>query len=161
MRGTQQCPLTVTGGRASAHKSSTARVRDPPDARDVLYAAPLIRVPQGMPPAVDLRAACPPVYAQGQLGSGTANGLAGASECDQRQQGTKACTPSRLCIYDHERVLEGTVTQDSGAQVRDGITSVVTLGAPPEPDGPYEMKECAGTPPSLAYADAKLDLVSS
>jgi len=76
-------------------------------------------------------------------------------------EGTKACTPSRLFIYYHERGIEGTVTQDSGAQVRDGIKSVVTLGAPPETDGPYEMKECAGTPPSLAYADAKLDLVSS
>ena len=114
-----------------------------------------------MPPAVDLRAACPSVYDQGQLGSGTANGLAGAIECDQRTHGTKECTPSRLFIYDHERVIEGTVTQDTGAQVRDGITSVGTLGAPPEPDGPYEMKEFAGTPPSLAYAEAKLDRVSS
>jgi C1A family cysteine protease len=136
-------------------------VRDLPDARDFLYAAPLIRFPQGMPPAVDLRSACPPVYDQGQLGSCTANGLAGAIEFDQRKQGTKECTPSRLFIYYNERVIEGTVTQDSGAQVRDGIKSVVTLGAPPETDWPYDIQEFAGKPPALAYADAKLDLVSS
>ncbi len=55
-------------------------IRDLPDARDFLYAAPLVRYPQGLPPSVDLRSECPPVYDQGQLGSCTANGIAGAIE---------------------------------------------------------------------------------
>ncbi len=42
--------------------------------------------------------------------------------------GNKAFTPSRLFIYYNERVIEGTVSTDAGAQVRDGIKSVATLG---------------------------------
>src|SRR6202035_4840424 len=135
--------------------------RDPPGDRDFVYGAPLVRFPQGLPPSIDLRSECPPVYDQGQLGSCTGNGIAGAIEFDQRKQKNKQFTPSRLFIYYNERVIEGTVSQDSGAQVRDGIKSVATIGAPPEKDWPYNIKEFADTPPAPAYAAAKLDLVSS
>ncbi len=136
-------------------------IRDLPDARDFLYAAPLIRFPDGLPPSVDLRSECPPVYDQGQLGSCTANGIAGAIEFDQRKQGTKVFMPSRLFIYYNERVMEGTVNQDSGAQVRDGIKSVATLGAPPETDWPYVPQKFGDRPPPDAYIDAKQDLASA
>jgi len=135
-------------------------IRDLPDARDFMYAAPLMRFPQGLPTSVDLRSECPPVYNQLQLGSCTANGIAGAIEFDQRKQGTREFTPSRLFIYYNERVMEGTVDQDSGAQVRDGIKSVATLGAPPESDWPYVPNDFAEKPPTSAYADAKQDLVT-
>lgn len=161
-RATEQFdPLSrLTVRRASRH-GGYGWVRDIPDARDFLYAAPLIRFPQGLPPAVDLRSECPPVYDQGQLGSCTGNGIAGAIEFDQRKQGTAEFTPSRLFIYYNERVIEGTVTQDSGAQIRDGIKAVATLGAPPETDWPYNIAEFAQKPPPKAYVDAKQDLVSS
>jgi C1A family cysteine protease len=136
-------------------------VHDLPDARDFVYAAPLTRFLQGLPPSVDLRTECPPVYDQGQLGSCTANGIAGAIEFDQRKQGTKEFTPSRLFIYYNERVIEGTVQQDSGAQVRDGIKSVAAIGAPPETDWSYDIQKFADKPSSQAYADAKQDLVLS
>ena len=48
-----------------------------------------------------------------------------------------------------------------GAQVRDGVKSVVTLGAPPEADWPYDIARFAKAPPARAFADAKLDLVST
>jgi len=32
--------------------------------------------------------------------------------------------PSRLFIYYNERVIEGTVNSDSGAQIRDGIKTI-------------------------------------
>jgi nucleoside phosphorylase len=150
--------LSIRG--ASAH-GGYGWIRDLPDARDFLYAAPLIRFPQGLPPSVDLRSECPPVYDQGQLGSCTANGIAAAIEFDQRKQGTKEFIPSRLFIYYSERVIEGTVNQDSGAQVRDGIKSVATVGAPPETDWPYDIKKFTDKPPPNAFADAKHDLVSS
>jgi C1A family cysteine protease len=121
----------------------------------------VIRFPKGLPPSVDLRSECPPIYDQGQLGSCTANGIAGAVEFDQRKQGSKEFTPSRLFIYYNERVMEGTFNQDSGAQVRDGIKSVATLGAPPETDWPYDIQNFAQKPPTAAYSDAKQDLVSS
>jgi len=69
-------------------------------------------------------------------GSCTGNGIVGAIEFDQRKQGTREFTTSRLFIYYNERVMERTVSQDSGAQVRDGIKSVAKLGAPPESDWP-------------------------
>ncbi|HEY2381016.1 MAG TPA: C1 family peptidase [Terriglobia bacterium] len=136
-------------------------VRDLPDTRDFLYAAPLIRFPRGLPAVIDLRPKCPPVYDQGQLGSCTGNGIAAAVEFDQRKQGAKGFTPSRLFIYYNERVMEHTVHQDSGAQVRDGIKSVGTLGAPPETDWPYDISKFADQPPASAYSDAKQDLVSA
>ena len=135
-------------------------IRDLPDARDFAYAAPLVRFPKGLPPSVDLRSECPPIYDQGQLGCCTGNGIAGAIEFDQRKQGSTEFVPSRLFIYYNERVMERTVNQDSGAQIRDGIKSVATLGAAPETDWPYDIKKFTDPPPQKAYDDAKQDLVS-
>ncbi len=154
-------PLVRLNVRSASRHGGYGWVRDLPDARDYLYAAPLYRFPGGLPRSVDLRSECPAVYDQGQLGSCTGNGIAGAIEFDQRKQGNKEFTPSRLFIYYNERVIEGTVSQDSGAQVRDGIKSVATLGAPPETDWAYNIGEFAQKPPAEAYLDAKLDLVSS
>ena len=55
---------------------------DLPDQRDHVYSAPQV----ALPPAVDLRAGCPPVYDQGQLGSCTANVIAAAIEFDRIKQ---------------------------------------------------------------------------
>jgi C1A family cysteine protease len=100
------------------------------------------------------------VYDQGQLGSCTANAIAGAIQFDQKKQSGTEFTPSRLFIYYNERVIEGTVAQDHGAQIRDGIKAVATLGAPPETDWPYDPTQFAKMPPTKAFADAKQDLVS-
>ena len=150
----------LTVRRPSAH-GGYGWVRDLPDDRDFVYGAPLVRFPQGLPRSVDLRSECPPVYDQGQLGSCTGNGIAGAIEFDQRKQRTKEFAPSRLFIYYNERVIEGTVSQDAGAQIRDGIKSVAKVGAPPESDWPYNVAKFAVRPPPKAYRDAKQDLVSA
>jgi C1A family cysteine protease/nucleoside phosphorylase len=135
--------------------------RDLPDARDVLYAAPLMGMAKGLPTKVDLRPKCPPIYNQGQLGCCTGNGIAGAIEFDQMKLGKTKFTPSRLFIYYNERVMENTVATDAGAQIRDGIKSVATVGAPPETVWPYDIAKFADKPPAIAYTDAKLDLVAS
>ena len=154
-------PLSKLITRSASRHGGYGWVRDLPDTRDFLYAAPLMMFRTGLPSKVDLRSKCPPVYDQGQLGSCTANGIAGAIEFDQRKEGAKVFAPSRLFIYYNERAIEGTVSQDSGAQVRDGIKSVATLGAPPETDWPYNIKLFAEKPPLKAYTDAKQDLVAS
>jgi C1A family cysteine protease len=136
-------------------------MRDNPDARDILYAAPVMSLIKGLPPAVDLRPQCPPVYDQGQLGSCTGNGIAAAIEFDQMKQKQPVFAPSRLFIYYNERVMEGTVNSDAGAQIRDGIKSVATLGAAPETDWPYDISKFTKRPPAKAYSDAKKDMVSS
>lgn len=107
-------------------------VPDLPDHRDMLYAAP-IRTPRDLPTKVDIRPHCPHIYDQEQLGSCTANAIAAALEFDQmKQQLPDIFTPSRLFIYYNERVMEGTVDEDSGAMIRDGIKSISKQGACPE-----------------------------
>jgi C1A family cysteine protease len=127
--------------------------RDMPDGRDLMYAAPPEVVTQ-LPTKVDLRDKCPDVYDQGQLGSCTANAIGAALEFDQMKQGESAFTPSRLFIYYNERSIEGTVSSDSGAQIRDGVKSVNQSGAPPETDWPYEISQFAEKPPKQAYDNA-------
>jgi len=48
-------------------------------------------------------------------------------------------TPSRLFIYYNEREMEGTVSTDAGANIRDGIKSLKTIGAAPERDWPLNI----------------------
>jgi len=138
-------------------------VPDIPDHRDLLYSAPMA-VAKRLPTKVDLRKKCPPVYDQGQLGSCTANAIAGAIEFDQlKQKQPTTFTPSRLFIYYNERVMMGPdyVNVDSGAQIRDGVKSVATVGAPPEAMWPYVITKFAIKPPDAAYSEAKNHTISS
>lgn len=130
-------------------------VPDLPDQRDFLYAAPT-PFQKDLPASVDLSPKCPPVYDQGQLGSCTANAIAAAIEFDQK----KPFVPSRLFIYYNERVIEHTVASDSGAQIRDGIKSVATEGAPPETMWPYDIDKFSTKPSASVYTAAKKDVVT-
>ena len=128
-------------------------IPDLPDSRDRQYAAPVAVGP--LPPSVDLRAACPAVYDQGQLGSCTANAIGGALQFDQIKQAlTDVFVPSRLFIYYNERVIEGTVDEDAGAMIRDGIKSVARQGAPHERFWPYAIAKFRAKPPASAFKDA-------
>jgi C1A family cysteine protease len=134
-------------------------IPDLPDQRDQLYAAPMPTL-AALPASADLRPNCPPVYDQGQLGSCTANAIAAAIEFDQmRQKLPKKFVPSRLFIYYNERVIEGTVGTDSGAQIRDGIRTVAHQGACPEDEWQYDITKFADQPPPGCYQDAALDRV--
>lgn len=129
-------------------------VPDLPDARDHLYSAPIARIGP-LPPSADLRSACPAVYDQGQLGSCTANAIAGAIEFDRMKQDLQPpFVPSRLFIYYNERSIEGTVSQDSGAQIRDGIKSVANAGVCDEALWPYDISKFADQPPPEDYTEA-------
>lgn len=127
---------------------------DVPDQRDLVFAAARVAA---LPPSIDLRPGCPPVYDQGQLGSCTANAIAAAIQFEQiRQKEPKPFAPSRLFIYYNERVMEHTVGQDAGAQIRDGIKSVNHIGACPETDWPYVIANFTRKPPTRAFKDAPL-----
>jgi C1A family cysteine protease len=124
-------------------------IPDVPDERDFLYSAPLETVNR-LPASVSLQSRCPPVYDQGRLGSCTANAIAAAIEYSHKPR----FTPSRLFIYYNERVIEGTVDSDPGAQLRDGIKSVAIKGVCPETDCPYHIADFKRKPSAKAYADA-------
>ena len=122
---------------------------DHPDMRDFLLA---VEPAKALPRKVSLRTQMPPVYDQGQLGSCTANSIGAILEFNELKQAEpNAATPSRLFIYYNERAMEGTVSQDSGAEIRDGIKSVAQLGAPPETAWPYVITKFAKKPPARAY----------
>jgi C1A family cysteine protease len=156
----------ATRPHATGYAGSTRKIArygwipDIPDQRDFTYAVPPHVMTQ-VPSSVDLRDQCPAVYDQGQLGSCTGNGIAGAIEFDMMKQGLEAFTPSRLFIYYNERVIEGTVSSDSGAMIRDGMKSVSNQGACPEgnvgdppPAWPYDISQFAVQPAKACYDKA-------
>jgi C1A family cysteine protease len=129
-------------------------IPDLPDHRDFVYAAPRAMV-RRLPHRVDLRRLCPAIYDQGDLGSCTANAVAAAVQFDLlRKNAARAFAPSRLFIYYNERVIEGTVAEDSGATLRDGVKTVARQGDCPESEWPYRITKFATRPPTRCYRDA-------
>jgi C1A family cysteine protease len=150
-RAAKRTSKVASGGKYLGHYGW---MPDVPDHRDLVYAAARITT---LPPSVDLRPGCPPVYDQGQLGSCTANAIAAAIQFEQmRQKEPKPFAPSRLFIYYNERVMERSVGQDAGAQIRDGMKSVNHVGACPETDWPYVITKFAQKPSTRAFKDAPL-----
>lgn len=128
---------------------------DTPDARDLEWHPPALL--GTLPTSVDLRSAMPIIYDQGELGSCTANAIAALMQYTRRQDALADFVPSRLFIYYGERAIEGTVNEDSGAMIRDGLKVVAKQGAPPETDWPYDIAKFRDQPPANAYTDALKD----
>jgi C1A family cysteine protease len=123
---------------------------DLPDHRDFTYSATTTSLPQ----KVDLIGNCPHVYDQGDLGSCTGNAIAAAIEYEQiKKMKANHFTPSRLFIYYNERLLEGTVKNDSGAMIRDGMKTVNKQGVCKETTWPYITTKFASKPTKRAYAE--------
>jgi C1A family cysteine protease len=133
---------------------------DLPDHRDLMYSAIAPQLAQ-LPNKVDLRPKCSPIENQGNLGSCTANALAGAVEFLELKDGVPLVTVSRLFIYYNERVIEGTVKADSGAFIRDGIKSLAKQGVCPEAEWPYKVAGFTKKPTAKCYKDAKKHEITS
>jgi len=125
--------------------------RQLPDFRDFMFVPKFIGV---LPPVIDLRSKMPHVYDQGALGSCTGNGIGAAFEYSHIKQGLKDFIPSRLFIYYNDRAMEGTINQDAGASIRDGIKSVAKQGVCSEVDWPYVISKFAKKPSVKCYKDA-------
>ena len=136
-------------------------IPDLADQRDVMRVTP-DEILRALPAAVDMRALCPPVYDQGKLGSCTANAIAAAIAFEQRKlDAPERFTPSRLFIYYNERALQGTISADTGAPLREGMKAVNHAGVCPEDqpedtaNWPYDPAQFASTPPGACYAAAR------
>jgi C1A family cysteine protease len=109
------------------------RKPDEPDPRD-LHLPPMAHLGVGapLPSSVDVFAGLTlPVYDQGTLGSCTANaGVLYRRFLAQRfsQYSAPDIDLSRLFLYYQERKLEGTVHEDSGAQIRDTFKTMAKIG---------------------------------
>jgi C1A family cysteine protease len=60
---------------------------------------------------------------------------------------------SRLFIYYDERVIEGTVDQDSGAMIRDGIKTLADQGVCAEALWPYDTSQFTEKPTDACYQE--------
>lgn len=131
---------------------------DIPDQRDKPYKIPL-KLSTGLPTVVDLREEFkfPIIEDQGALGSCTAQCLVGAMEYIQTvHQSIEDFTDlSRLFIYYNERALEGSINEDTGAYIRDGIKTLYRKGACSETMWPYDIDRFTETPPKNCYSEAK------
>lgn len=141
---------------------------DMPDGRDLKLTFRKPQLKAAVLKSVDLRKTCkvPPIVDQGPLGSCTGNGCASVTFFDllNNHVSTAVATavripidngqPSRLFIYYNERVMEGTVNEDAGAQIRDGIKSIADYGVCPESEWPYDISKFKTRPPKSAYDHA-------
>jgi C1A family cysteine protease len=135
---------------------------DLPDHRDFRYSSIAPKLAR-LPPRVSLQAQCSPVEDQGRLGSCTANSLVGALEFLEKKDGVHFMDLSRLFVYYNERVIEGTVDQDSGAFIRDGIKSLAKQGVCPERQWPYVVDKVTfkKKPLPACYRAAKKHRITS
>jgi C1A family cysteine protease len=131
---------------------------DLPDQRDHAFK---VRRAARLPAKADLRAYCPAVYDQGQLGSCTAHAAAAAYAIDLARQGMAAVAPSRLKLYYDERVRDGTVRQDAGSYLRTAAKVLGKDGVCEESLWPYVEAKFASKPPAPAYAASKAHTATS
>ena len=110
-----------------------------------------------LPKLVDLRSFCPPIFDQGELGSCTANaGIAAFMMLEK--------TPilfSRIFQYYEERKIEGDISEDGGAQIRDIGKVLFSYGTCIETCEPYIIENFAKTPSQMAISNAAKNKIKS
>lgn len=132
--------------------------QDPTDLRDHIYKSTSIQSPTQFPKAIDLRPKLSPIVDQGQLGSCTANAI--ASGLKEYLEGT-GNRLSRLFLYYKERELEGTVNEDSGAYIRDGMKVLANVGVSSELLYPYHIDRFTSAPSNEAEYEAANHKITS
>jgi C1A family cysteine protease len=104
---------------------------------------------------MDLRSQQAPIYDQGQLGSCTAFAIAkGLRESLQRKNGEEQLPLSALFQYYETRARLGSVNQDSGGTITDGVAVLKEVGAAPDTAWPYDIAKFKLKPPAQAYSAA-------
>ncbi len=96
--------------------------------------------PATLPSKIDFGHFLPTIHSQGNLGSCTGQAMTAAMEINLAK--TNAYTMlSPLFVYYNERKLMGTIEEDSGASLADGVRSICTWGACKEPTWKYSDDE--------------------
>jgi len=128
--------------------------KDEEDLRDLHFCSAIKKSSQ-LPPKVDLKGICSPIVDQLSLGSCTANAIAsGLRELLLIKNKQNLVRLSRLFLYYEERLMEGTVSQDSGAQIRDGMKVLQKMGVCPESEDPYNIATFKIPPSAKEIYDA-------
>lgn len=128
-------------------------VKDKFDPRDHVYLT--ARAPEvALPAMADLRHFDSPVRGQLNLGACTGFGLTAVREFLMLQLGHPLIQLSPKFLYYRERELEGTINEDSGASIRDGLIVLSKFGCAPEIDDPYDVNTFTVAPSDVATVDA-------
>ncbi|MBU2703421.1 C1A family cysteine protease [Sporomusaceae bacterium BoRhaA] len=127
--------------------------KDTPDLRDRIYYSAYYKKTEQIPAKIDLRDKCSPIVDQGELGSCTANAIASGLREYLLKNKAAWIALSRLFLYWEERKLEGTVNEDSGAEIRDGMKVLKKIGVCPEADWPYDISTFTNTPTDKMVTD--------
>ena len=136
--------------------------KDRPDDRDFKFITPQA---MALPPSVDLRKQCSPVRDQGQLGSCTSFSLAtGLREFLEKKNRSivwqffanlfRFATLSPMFIYYQARALEGTVNEDAGCEIRDGMKVLASMGVCTEANDRYIISKFTNPPTKAAVTNA-------
>jgi C1A family cysteine protease len=139
-------------------------VRDLPDVRDyspqheiikpLLKQLNVLTAPVSLVTKVDLRAWCPPIEDQLNLGSCTANAGVGMIEFYERKAFGTHLDASRLFLYKVTRNLLGW-TGDTGAYLRSTMGAMSLFGVPPEKYWLYNVANFEAEPTAFLYALAQ------
>lgn len=126
-----------------------------PDHRD-LCAVELMKsiLPTARPGRYSMRMAMPAVYNQKNLGSCVSQAVRAAMQFTGGEVGGDVDLPSSLFIYYNGRVLQNTVTSDSGLSIRTGFKALAKYGDCDESYCPYVIPDFKKKPSKAAYADA-------
>lgn len=123
---------------------------DLPDFRDRMF----VSKPKELPASVDLRAHCCPVMNQGEIGSCAEHAVTAALRFNLLAKGLPDRNLSRLQLYYDVRVLEGTVGEDAGSELRDVVKLAGKIGVAHEELWPYDVTKFKRKPTKVVYADA-------
>lgn len=131
---------------------------DLPDQRDFRRSSFSLASPKLKTVYLSSKYHLPLPYDQDYLGSCTANAIAFLVHFDliNKNDVVKVAPfmPSRLFIYYYERFIEGTIDQDAGAELRDGLKVTADYGVPPETIWPYDETKFKDEPISEAIKQA-------
>ena len=125
-------------------------IRQAEDKRDTLYGLHFV-YPQPIPRSVNLIPKCPPIFNQGELGSCTANAGVFARMMLEDSSPTLL---SRMYLYYKERELEGAVSTDGGAEMRDVCKALNKYGVCTEEKWPYDVNAFTKRPSMCANLEA-------
>lgn len=131
---------------------------DTPDYRDFMFKVNKPVIPETV--YLKDKFKMPEIFDQGELGSCTGNGISYAlgflvlNGHFQNVADSDILPFSRLFIYYNERVIEDSVNQDSGAQIRDGFKAISSEGVCPETFCVYDVNRFTDKPSDKAYAEA-------
>lgn len=126
---------------------------DIPDQRDCkfIFGEEDTRV---FPSSISLRATMPSVLDQDKIGSCAENAGANLYRFVMAKLKKPDMMPSRLFWYYNVRVMEDTVAEDAGSQIRDVLKSLAKLGVCDEKNWPYTVSKFTAKPPPKCFKEA-------